>query len=129
MGPCGLNRALSSYPSPGARICKFCQRQTRRRSTRNTHLLKHYEITLAEYDALLAAQGGVCAGCGQKRSYNLSVDHCHATERTLGVRASVRGLLCRRCNKVLRDIRDDAETLRRLADYLTHPPARSYLTI
>ena len=65
--------------------------------------LKHrYGITLAEYDALLAAQHGVCAICGEPPSNNpkhwggkkLAVDHCHDTGK-------VRGLLCNGCNTAI----------------------------
>ena len=52
-------------------------------------------ITEAQYEALLAAQGGGCAICGNTpKSRRLSVDHDHAT-------GDVRGLLCHRCNRGL----------------------------
>jgi hypothetical protein len=48
-----------------------------------------------DYDAMLKAQGGVCALCGQPERVahvkHLSVDHDHTTGR-------VRGLLCVGCN-------------------------------
>lgn len=65
-----------------------------------------YNLTAEAYDALLAAQGGVCAICGQcetatrlGRVLPLSVDHDHAccpSSRSCG--RCVRGLLCRSCN-------------------------------
>ena len=52
-------------------------------------------IPLAEYDALLAAQGGGCAICGNPpKTRRLHVDHDHKTGK-------VRGLLCHRCNRRL----------------------------
>lgn len=83
---------------------------------------------MGEYEALLAAQGGVCAICGGKRSYNLDVDHDHAVERASldagtppreAARGSIRGLLCKTCNRgILRKARDRASVLRAAADYL-----------
>ena len=52
-------------------------------------------LPLAEYDALLAAQGGGCAICGNApKTRRLHVDHDHKTGK-------VRGLLCHRCNRAL----------------------------
>lgn len=69
-----------------------------------------------EFDALLIAQGGVCAVCGQpdhgrKDSGRLAIDHCHAT-------GTVRGLLCHRCNSMLGLAKDSTETLKRAIAYL-----------
>jgi hypothetical protein len=56
-------------------------------------LWQEYKLTLAQYMALVEAQGGVCAICGRtpESGSRLFVDHCHAT----GV---VRALLCNTCN-------------------------------
>lgn len=86
--------------------------------------MKTYQITQEEYREL--AKDG-CAVCGGSRNYNLAVDHDHALEKTHGVRASVRGTICKRENRILRDARDDAQLLRALADYLDNPPARAVL--
>jgi hypothetical protein len=52
-------------------------------------------VTVEQYDAMLAAQGGGCAICGTKpKTRRLDVDHDHKTGR-------VRGLLCHRCNRAL----------------------------
>lgn len=60
--------------------------------------LGRYGITTAEFDALLAKQGGTCALCDaktfDKTGRSLAVDHDHLTGR-------VRGLLCLRCNQAL----------------------------
>lgn len=125
---CGLNRQAAAFSGDRGRICATCKKQVRRRHARARLLREKYGLTQEEYDEILAAQGGVCAGCRQKRSYLLNVDHDHKVERECGdVRASVRGLLCRRCNKVLRDIRDSTTNLLGLAEYLQNPPARAVL--
>lgn len=66
---------------------------------RARQLSRHFGITLAQYDALVLAQGGVCKIClkpetsvyksGKVRS--LAVDHDHKT-------GEIRGLLCWKCN-------------------------------
>lgn len=89
-------------------------------SIRNSDLKKFYGVTLDQYNAMLAAQNGVCAICGgvndmvDKRTEkvrNLSVDHCHA-------KGSVRKLLCQYCNQGLGNFKDDPNILRAAAAYL-----------
>jgi hypothetical protein len=60
--------------------------------------LRRFGLEPEDYDAMLEAQGGVCAICGQPETVvrygqvqPLSVDHDHKT-------GQVRGLLCHRCN-------------------------------
>ena len=70
------------------------------------------KMTRAEYDQMLARQGGVCAMCGKaQRRQRLSRDHDHVTGR-------VRGLLCIRCNRALGAFEWDAAVILRLIDYL-----------
>lgn len=85
---------------------------------RKYHLMSIYGITVDEYDALLKAQGGVCAICGKPpKTRRLGVDHDHKT----GV---VRGLLCYFCNhRLLGGVKDDVEKLRAAVKYLDNPPA------
>jgi hypothetical protein len=78
-------------------------------STREYHLRRRYGIGQAEVDAMLAAQGGVCAAC--KTDEPKHVDHDHRTGR-------VRGMLCFLCNQALGNVRDDARRLHGLIDYL-----------
>lgn len=85
---------------------------------RDLYLQRTYNISSEEYDAILEAQGGRCAGCrkppGKKR---LAVDHDHRT----GI---VRGLLCSNCNHRLLGRRDrDPGLFLRIYEYLTDPPA------
>lgn len=62
---------------------------------RDRQYRKRYGITLAEYEAMLAAQGNRCAICSSEKAGNtgqcFAVDHCHETGK-------VRGLLCIKCN-------------------------------
>lgn len=122
---CELKRPVTSYTSDRANVCNVCKAKTRRKTDRAKHLRTTYDITPHEYDLMLTAQNGKCAGCKTPRRYNLHVDHDH---KHLGpVRDQIRGLLCARCNKVLRDVRDDADILLFLCGYLRNPPARKVL--
>jgi hypothetical protein len=59
---------------------------------RNTVLKYLYNITIEDYDAMFAAQNGLCAICNEPpKGRRFSVDHNHKTGR-------VRGLLCNPCN-------------------------------
>ena len=69
-----------------------------------------YGLTLAEYRALQARQGNVCAIC-RKPARVLCIDHCHVTGR-------VRGLLCPKCNSVLGFCDDDPRLLCAALAYL-----------
>lgn len=62
---------------------------------RERALKAKYGITVADYDAMLAKQNGVCAICKfPPKRRRLAVDHNHKTGK-------VRGLLCWRCNYAL----------------------------
>lgn len=91
-------------------------------AARNTykHLLRtKYGLTVQEYAAMLAAQGGVCAICKKpetslNKSGNvkgLAVDHCHS-------RNKVRKLLCNKCNLGLGAFEDDIARMRLAIQYL-----------
>lgn len=56
---------------------------------------------------------GLCELCNEppSRHSRLSWDHCHQT-------GAFRGWICERCNLTLGRVRDSAELLRRMADYL-----------
>jgi hypothetical protein len=65
------------------------RKDTPGRRTRN-NLWSRYRMRPADYDALLAKQGGLCAICKTAPARPV-VDHCHET-------GAVRGILCHRCN-------------------------------
>jgi len=78
---------------------------------RRAHLKRLYGISPAEYDALLAKQGGACAICRKRAKGRLCVDHCHVT-------GTVRGLLCNECNCALGYLKDDQASLVAALAYL-----------
>lgn len=116
----------ASYRPKARRASKFCSVECKaldRKASgaaRGSHLMRKYGITQADYDALLAAQGGGCALCGKTAAEQtrytefLHVDHDHVTGR-------VRGLLCDQHNLLLGRFNDDPALLRRAADYLEAP--------
>lgn len=88
-------------------------RKGRKAIDREQHLRRKFGITQADYEAMLAAQSGGCAICGDRppEGVSLHVDHDHDT----GV---VRGLLCIRCNNALGALRESDEVVLRAAAYL-----------
>lgn len=123
---CKTMRPEAAYISARGRVCLVCRNETKRKAHRKQRVAE-YGLTPSEYDALVERQSGVCAICHQSRKYLLNVDHDHKREREEGSRASVRGLLCRNCNRLLRIARDNATTLQAAADYLNWPPAWAVL--
>jgi hypothetical protein len=80
-------------------------------------LKRQYGMTPADYDAMMAGQGRVCAICRMSSKKTLNVDHCHIT-------GEVRGLLCDACNKGCGHFQDRPELLRAAAAYLEAAAAR-----
>lgn len=95
--------------------CKKFARARCKTAKRNERLQSTFGITIDEYDAILAKQGGGCAICnskeGDRRGWRLHVDHCHRTGK-------VRGLLCSACNIGLGKFKDNADRLARAIEYL-----------
>ncbi|BDE38399.1 endonuclease VII domain-containing protein [Streptomyces lividans] len=88
-----------------ATCCKAC----RAIQGREGHLQRHYGLTEAERDQLIADQGGVCCICLAAPAAH--VDHCHETGR-------VRGVLCFSCNAALGQFKDRPDAIRRAAAYV-----------
>lgn len=84
--------------------------------------MRQYGISIDQYEALLAAQDGLCAICGgvNANGNQLSVDHDHACcpGKSNSCGRCIRALLCSRCNFILGNADDDADLLRAAADYL-----------
>jgi hypothetical protein len=77
---------------------------------------REFGLTIADYDRMLARQGGQCAICGRRDAGNtpkgrFCIDHDHVT-------GQVRALLCEKCNRGLGHYDDDPERLEAAARYL-----------
>lgn len=142
---CGDTKSWAEFPTRGgnrgdepASRCKACwakqQRENRIRLrgqyrdwppekqarhnyfVRNAAYKKRFGISIADYDRMLAAQGGGCGICGSTHPKNphiknFHVDHCHATNK-------VRGILCTQCNTTLGQMEERPDLLRKAAEYL-----------
>lgn len=77
-------------------------------------MLKHlYGMTLEDWENLYDAQKGCCAICKRNPDKKrLSVDHDHATGK-------IRGLLCRSCNWLIGNAKDNQDVLHNAVVYLT----------
>lgn len=116
---------------PGHKFCRGCQeikplsewsqrpratdgyhfrcRECISRRDRERHLAATYGLSPDDLTELLAQQDGRCAICLTAEA--IHIDHDHADGR-------IRGVLCFRCNAALGQLGDDADVVRRAADYL-----------
>jgi hypothetical protein len=91
--------------------------EKQRQHDRNRHTMRHYGISLAERDAMLAAQDGRCGltHCRKAIAFGgklgAHIDHCHDTGR-------VRGVLCQQCNTSLGKLGDSIDSIRSVLEYL-----------
>lgn len=114
--------ALRARPDWAER--KRVEYQNNRAKYTARNLLYKHGMTVEQYDALLAAQGGGCALCGTtepkgRGGERFHVDHDHACcpgQRSCG--KCVRALLCAHCNVGLGSFGDDPERLREAARYI-----------
>ena len=118
---------LKSRSRPEAKALRraYRLRPERRIKTRAAVLKRKYNMTLEQYDSMLAGQNGLCAICHQpetflhKRSPDpakhfvppLCVDHDHKT-------GQIRGLLCTACNVAIGRLEEDPERMRNAIAYL-----------
>lgn len=97
-----------------ARAANPADLKAKRRAAR---LKRLFDLTPADYAAILRVQLGACAVCERPpKKLALNVDHCHKT-------GLVRGGLCGQCNRLLALARDNPDLLNSAAEYLRLPPA------
>ena len=83
------------------------------------NLRAKFDMSVEEYDRMLAAQNGVCAICKQPETHlrngklkALAVDHDHKTGK-------IRGLLCSDCNTGIGKLKDSIDVLTSAVQYLS----------
>jgi hypothetical protein len=117
---CANREASRRYKARNLEKLRTYRREYMRDSPerKRKEVLRKYGLSIADYDAMLAAQGGKCLICGRPewktdnvKTRMLAVDHDHET-------GQVRGLLCGRCNTSIGQFDDDPELLIRAAEYL-----------
>lgn len=96
--------------------CKSCDNKRHRNSlsSRKWELRKKYDLTLSQYKTMLASQNTKCAICGALQfdlKYRLCVDHDHET-------GEVRQLLCKPCNLVIGNCKENVNILSKAIEYL-----------
>ena len=118
---CGTVKLITDFvrnagsKSGWSAYCKLCHNLRGKASkdkvggSRTYHLKRRYGISALEADAMLQAQGGLCAIC--KAAPAVHVDHDHAT-------GAVRALLCFNCNGGLGQFKDNPEVLHAAAYYV-----------
>jgi hypothetical protein len=119
---CFEEKPATEFPGPRAKSdgtlrCKRCHKNWRLRestkrkygSTRHYHLRQRYGVGAKEVDAMIEAQGGLCALCQERPAEQ--VDHDHKTGK-------VRAILCLLCNAGIGAFKDDPEIIRNAIKYL-----------
>ncbi len=87
-------------------------REARSLQMRKLHLRRTFGMTIDDYSAILDAQEGGCAICGDQPAEGQSFHIDHNDD-------GVRGILCVRCNNALGQLKDDPELMLRAAEYTT----------
>jgi len=95
---------------------KYRDRPGHKEHAYNNNLMHLYGIDINRYNQILESQNYACAICGStetgsKHQKNFHVDHCHTTKK-------VRGLLCKPCNIMLGEAKDDPRIISRAIEYL-----------
>ena len=108
------------FPVASHGLCRDCARrkwradnpEKTRRMRRDNQLRWDYGISLADYEAILVSQGGVCKICGRSPGEkSLHVDHDHHTGK-------VRAILCGPCNKGIGLLGESPERVLTAYEYL-----------
>lgn len=116
-----LLRARSYYKKNREKLLAYNSEWAKKNKIRKLDKQMQYThgITLAEYNAMVIYQNGLCLICKRAETavtangtiQRLSIDHCHKTGK-------IRGLLCMACNHGLGNFRDDTQRMLAAIQYL-----------
>lgn len=103
------------------RAWNAANRDKQRAVNTRVHLQRYHGLTVDQYEAMVEAQRGLCAICGEQPTGKahcgkLHVDHDHAT-------GAIRDLLCADCNMGLGKFKDSSIRLTKAAWYLARHAA------
>ena len=114
---CGSEKEENEFESD-RNTCKECRKEYQRshQIARRWKYSNKYNITLEDYDQMLASQDGKCAICTTNDAggpgKRFVVDHNHNT-------GEVRGLLCNNCNRGIGYLKDSPNILSQALTYLS----------
>lgn len=95
------------------------EREHLHKKGRKLQLKKLYNITLEQFDILVALQSNKCAICGEELIKPF-LDHDHRTNK-------IRGILCRNCNIAIGLLSDSPVKLINAVRYLVHNGVTEYV--
>ena len=99
--------------------CKNCRREYQQSCGKRPDLQQHklglkclYNMTVEQYNQMLAEQNGVCFFCKKPElDRRLSVDHNHKTDK-------IRSLLCRQCNFLVGHVENNIDLVKQILKYI-----------
>lgn len=121
-----IRAQMAEYRAANIEAVRAGQAEYRRRNKdalKRKNFQKNYGITWEQRDAMLAAQGGVCAICKSPdpkgRDWHMDHDHscCPTKARSCG--NCLRGLLCGRCNIAIGCFGDDPQVMHAAIEYVS----------
>jgi Recombination endonuclease VII len=132
---CSANQV--KFPSQNRIVCRLCHNEDAHKAQiqmkrahperwknyiRDRNLRKRFRLSVEAYEAISKLQNHKCLGCEKHRDEIglLVVDHDHncCPDRNKTCGKCIRGLLCAPCNNALGLVKNNASTLRNLAQYL-----------
>lgn len=96
------------------------KKAARRLASRKYLLKRDYGLTVKDYEMMIEKQDHRCAICGSDHNHRTTseyffVDHCHDT-------GTIRGLLCNKCNRMIGNVFDRTDVLKKMIEYLKKSP-------
>jgi hypothetical protein len=126
---CKIKKSIDNFGKDKSRkdglnhVCKSCRKEYDRlkyardpKKQISATLKYKYGVSLQQKQNMIASQNGGCVICKTKldNGKHTCVDHCHATGK-------VRQILCKHCNSLLGNCKENIETLKNAIQYLiTH---------